>query len=66
MEEHVNGEATATCVSAATSIHDIRAVLKHLDQREAQVTARLDELIASQNDLARELGRLDLLRAQLG
>ena len=66
MEEHANGEATAKCVSAATSIHDIRAVLKHLDQREAQVTARLDELIASQNDLARELGRLDLLRAQLG
>jgi hypothetical protein len=60
MDEHVKS------ISDAVSIHDIRSALKHLDQREAQVTARLDELIASQNDLARELGRLDLLRAQLG
>jgi len=59
-------ETIAKSVSSVASIHDIHNALEHLNQREAQVTARLDELVTSQNDLARELGRLDLLRAQLG
>jgi conserved oligomeric Golgi complex subunit 4 len=53
-------------VYRASSVADIRATLAHLGQREATVTAQLDSLIASQKDLSRELGRLDLLRARLG
>lgn len=70
MDELANGESHANHrkldVSTASSIVDIHATLKHLDERELAVTARLHDLVASQNDLARELGRLDLLRAQLG
>ncbi|KAL1621937.1 Golgi transport complex subunit 4 [Neofusicoccum ribis] len=50
----------------AASVADIQATLAHLNQQEAHVTARLNDLIASQEDLSRELGRLDLLRAHLG
>lgn len=50
----------------ASSVADIKATLSHLHDREAAVTTRLDALIASQKDLSRELGRLDLLRAHLG
>ena len=57
---------TTPSVHGAASIDELRAALAHLTRQEATVTARLDALIASQNDLSRELGRLDLLRAQLG
>ncbi|KAH7058818.1 COG4 transport protein-domain-containing protein [Macrophomina phaseolina] len=50
----------------AASVAEIQATLAHLNQQEAHVTARLNDLIASQEDLSRELGRLDLLRAHLG
>ncbi|KAL4917466.1 COG4 transport protein-domain-containing protein [Aspergillus aurantiobrunneus] len=50
----------------ASSIAEIKATLGHLHEQEAAVTARLDALIASQKDFSRELGRLDLLRANLG
>ncbi|KAK7719172.1 Golgi transport complex subunit 4 [Botryosphaeria dothidea] len=50
----------------AASVAGIQATLAHLSQQEAHVTARLNDLIASQEDLSRELGRLDLLRAHLG
>ncbi|EFQ98987.1 oligomeric Golgi complex component 4 [Nannizzia gypsea CBS 118893] len=50
----------------ASSVAAIRAALSQLQDREALVTARLDALVASQKDLSRELGRLDLLRAHLG
>jgi hypothetical protein len=53
-------------VYSANSIDQIQATLAELGRNEATVTARLDALIASQNDLFRELGRLDLLRAHLG
>lgn len=53
-------------VYAATSVADIHATLQALHQQEAQVTQRLNDLIASQKDLSRELGRLDLLRGHLG
>ncbi|KAI9835333.1 MAG: hypothetical protein M1819_002477 [Sarea resinae] len=49
-----------------SSIADIQATLEALNVREASVTERLDSLVASQKDLSRELGRLDLLRVQLG
>lgn len=50
----------------AASVADIQATLAHLNHQEAHVTQRLNDLIASQEDLSRELGRLDLLRAHLG
>lgn len=50
----------------ASSVANIQATLAHLGRQEAAVTARLDALVASQKDLSRELGRLDLLRAHLG
>jgi len=53
-------------VYRASSIAEIQATLAHLGRQEASVTARLDALVASQKDLSRELGRLDLLRASLG
>jgi hypothetical protein len=53
-------------VYAATSVAEIHAALATLHQQEASVTQRLNDLIASQKDLSRELGRLDLLRAHLG
>lgn len=61
---HVNGDIKD--IYKATSIAEIQATLAQLNQHEASVTARLDTLVASQKDLSRELGRLDLLRAQLG
>jgi hypothetical protein len=67
MEELVNGDSQKfTNVYSASSIDEIHAALAELGRNEASVTARLDALIASQNDLSRELGRLDLLRAHLG
>jgi hypothetical protein len=53
-------------VYAATSVADMHAALAALHQQEAQVTQRLNDLVASQKDLSRELGRLDLLRGHLG
>jgi len=50
----------------AASVDEIRATLAELGAREAHVTARLDDLLASQKDLNRQLSRLDLTRAQLG
>lgn len=53
-------------VHQAQSIAEIRLSLSHLTEQEASVTARLNNLSYSQRDLTRELGRLDLLRAQIG
>ena len=53
-------------VYQAKSIAEIRASLSHLSEQEASVTARLNNLLASQKDLTHQLGRLDLLRAQIG
>ena len=50
----------------ASSINKIQSSLARLSEQEASITSRLDDLIFSQRDLARELGRLDLLRAQIG
>ncbi|PGH12525.1 hypothetical protein AJ80_06686 [Polytolypa hystricis UAMH7299] len=60
------GEAPQPDIFNASSVADIKATLSLLHDREAVVTARLDALLASQKDLSRELGRLDLLRAHLG
>ncbi|KAF2457484.1 COG4 transport protein-domain-containing protein [Lineolata rhizophorae] len=53
-------------VYRASSLAEIQAAMARLDRQEASVTSRLNALVASQKDLWRELGRLDLLRAQLG
>lgn len=47
----------------AKSVSEIRAALAELHQKEATVTTQLDALINAQKDLQRELGRLDLFRA---
>ena len=63
----LNGAADASItVYNAASVEEIRSALAELGAREANVTARLDDLLASQKDLNRQLGRLDLARAQLG
>lgn len=62
-----NGKTSSTIsVYNAASVDEIRSALAELGAREANVTARLDDLLASQKDLNRQLGRLDLARAQLG
>lgn len=53
-------------IYAASTVDDVRAALSTLHARESNVTKRLNALLGSQADLARELGRLDLLRASLG
>lgn len=53
-------------VYTAGSVDEIRNALAELSQREAAVTARLDTLLQTQKDVSRQLGRLDLARAQLG
>ena len=50
----------------ANSVAEIQATLAKLKEKEATVTSCLNQLIASQKDLSRELGRMDLIRAQLG
>lgn len=63
----LNGAADSSIsVYNAASVEEIRVALAELGAREANVTARLDDLLASQKDLNRQLGRLDLARAQLG
>ncbi|KAF2664805.1 COG4-domain-containing protein [Microthyrium microscopicum] len=53
-------------VEKCSSVEEIQDALVQLSARDRAVTARLDELIATQNTLSRDLGRLDLLRAHLG
>ncbi|KAI0486505.1 COG4 transport protein-domain-containing protein [Xylaria cf. heliscus] len=50
----------------ASSLADVRASLAALHARESAITTRLNALVSSQADLSRELGRLDILRANLG
>ena len=58
---------TATAgIDSATSEGDLREALASLHNREHTISKRLDSLMASQADLSRDLGRLDLLRAGLG
>ncbi|EGZ77340.1 COG4-domain-containing protein [Neurospora tetrasperma FGSC 2509] len=50
----------------ASSSSDIRAALAALHVRESSLTSRLSSVLASHQDLARSLSRLDNLRAGLG
>ncbi|KAI0144270.1 COG4-domain-containing protein [Xylariaceae sp. FL1272] len=58
--------SSSPSIRDASSLADVRAALAALHAREYSVTSRLNSLISSQADLSRELGRLDLLRANLG
>ncbi|KAI9761667.1 MAG: High affinity Ca2+/Mn2+ P-type ATPase-like protein [Chaenotheca gracillima] len=62
----IEDSADPPSIYKASSVAEIQATLGQLNDREASVTARLNALVASQKDLSRELGRLDLLRARLG
>ena len=53
-------------VYQAKSIAEIKVSFSHLSEQEASATARLNNLYFSQREITRELGRLDLLRAQIG
>ncbi|KAI9701791.1 MAG: hypothetical protein M1836_001135 [Candelina mexicana] len=64
--DRIKEDLIAADIFKASSVAEIQATLAKLNNQEASVTARLDSLIASQKDLSRELGRLDLLRAHLG
>lgn len=50
----------------ATSPSEVLTALSSLHARESALTTRLSSLVASQQDLARSLSRLDNLRAGLG
>lgn len=58
--------ASSVSIENASTTSDIHVALAALHARESTTTKRLDALIASQADLSRDLGRLDLLRAGLG
>ncbi|KAI1368768.1 COG4 transport protein-domain-containing protein [Xylaria arbuscula] len=62
----LNRSPSSPSIRDASSIADVRASLAALHTRETTITNRLDSLISSQAELSRELGRLDLLRANLG
>ena len=49
-----------------SSVTEIQATLNKLKQYDTAVTTRLNDLISSQKALSRELGKLDLMRANLG
>ena len=49
-----------------SSTANIRETLTRLQQQELLIRDRLGTLVASQKNLAREFGRLDVLRARLG
>ncbi|KAG8623742.1 hypothetical protein KVT40_008718 [Elsinoe batatas] len=64
---HINGDkASRKSIHNATNTAQIQAALDELGRQEKSVTSKLDELVASQKDLARQLARLDIARAQLG
>ncbi|KAL9621892.1 MAG: hypothetical protein Q9160_003713 [Pyrenula sp. 1 TL-2023] len=72
MNGHLNGNDAnrsdsrdAQGVFNAKSISEIRNALSELKYKEETVTYRLDALVSSQRDFQREIGRLDLLRANL-
>lgn len=64
--EGTDGETNHPDMNRANSAAEVQATLAKLKQQESSVTSRLNELVASQKDLQRELGKLDLMRAQLG
>ena len=64
--DHTHHLQVESRVDISSSVADVKTALSRLERQEAKVTVRLDSLIAAQKELTRELGRLDLLRAQIG
>lgn len=62
----IHATTAMTDIQNATDESDLREALAKLHNRESTIAKRLDSLMASQADLSRDLGRLDLLRAGLG
>jgi hypothetical protein len=60
-----NNSTAPPGIHNASDETELRAALAALHSRESTITKRLDSLIASQSDMSRDLGRLDLLRAGL-
>ncbi|KAI8954156.1 COG4 transport protein-domain-containing protein [Xylaria longipes] len=58
--------SSSPSIHDASSLADVRASLAALHARGTAITTRLNALVSSQADLSRELGRLDMLRANLG
>ncbi|EPE06841.1 hypothetical protein F503_03268 [Ophiostoma piceae UAMH 11346] len=61
-----SAQSPAAALETATSVADIRTALAALHTREDALTSNLQNLVASQSDLSRDLLRLDSLRASLG
>ena len=61
-----SGEIHQLNIHHVSSVADIQDILAKLKEGDLAVSARLNELISSQKDLSRELGKLDLMRAHLG
>ena len=61
-----NDETPMLDVYEANSIKSIKASLAYLGEQDTSITSALTRLIASQKEIARELGHLDLLRAHIG
>ncbi|KAI1761861.1 COG4-domain-containing protein [Hypoxylon sp. FL1150] len=61
-----SSSSSSPSIHDASTLSDVRAALAALHVRETTITDRLNALLSSQADLSRELGRLDLLRANLG
>ncbi|KAI8635497.1 COG4-domain-containing protein [Xylariaceae sp. FL1651] len=61
-----HSSSSSPSIRDASTLADVRATLAALHTRETAITTRLNSLVSSQADLSRELGRLDLLRANLG
>ncbi|KAG9774144.1 COG4-domain-containing protein, partial [Aureobasidium melanogenum] len=61
----VDSEVNRQSISVynASSVTEIRSALAELHVKDVNVTSQLDALINAQKDLQRELGRLDLFRA---
>ncbi|KAI1659726.1 COG4-domain-containing protein [Daldinia decipiens] len=62
----LNNLSSSSSIHNVSTLSDVRAGLAALHVRETSITNRLNALLSSQADLSRELGRLDLLRANLG
>lgn len=59
-------QAAELGMNGAVSVAEIQATMAKLSEQEADVTARLDTLIAAQNAFKHDLTRLDIMRATLG
>lgn len=57
---------TLTSIDQASTVSEIQECLANLTIQESKISSRLSALLASQDELSRELSRLDLIRARLG